>query len=745
MSVWEFFWPLCDGRRRGAGRARRPPRPGLPGRTRRPSSGVTTLHFVPSMLEAFLAVGRGRPATRRGPRRCAGCSAAARRCPPPRPRRWHALTGVPLHNLYGPTEAAVDVTYHGVRRRRRRRRASRSAARCGTPRLHVLDAGLRPVPDGVPGELYLAGVQLARGYHGRPALTAERFVADPFGAPASGCTAPATWCAADADGALEYLGRTDHQVKIRGNRIELGEIEAALARACPRWRTGRGDRPRATGAAGRLRRAAPAAAGRGRAARCAPRSPPRCPAPMVPAAVVLLDDLPLTPSGKLDRAALPAPQAPAAEPGARAAPRSASGCCARDVRRRARSSPRSAPTTTSSPSAATASPRSRVASRARRAGLDVGPRDVFAHRTPAGLAAAARRRRRPPRARAGRPAGASRRSRARAGRAGAARCRWPRSGRCRRCRRACSSTPPSTTAALDVYTVQEAFDLDHPARRRPAARAPARALLARNPEPARRVHQRRAARPVQFVVGEPATAGRRGRPVRRCPRPSGTRRLERADGGRPGPPVRPGPPAAVPAAAGPARRRPRPARARPAPAAVGRLVGVAGARRSCSPCTRATATPRPAGPAPTATTWPGSPRRTTEASAAAPGAPRSPGSTSRRSSHPAARPAPRPRRSSLDAELPAGHGAAAARRRPRARPAPLNTVLTTALGPRARRGHRPHRRRVRHDGRRPPGRGAGRREHHRPVPQHRPRPDARSPRPSRSWTCCGACRASAWR
>ncbi len=237
-------------------------------------------------------------------------------------RRWSELTSrsgqapVPLHNLYGPTEAAVDVTYFPYEG------AAELAVPIGRPvwntGLHVLDPFLRPVPDGVPGELYLAGVQLARGYHDRPGLTAERFVADPFGAPGERMYRTGDLVRRRADGAVEYLGRTDRQVKIRGNRVELGEIEAPW-RACraspaPPWSSAT-----APSSATRSRPPAPPPP---TPTPCTPRSPTRCRATMVPSAVLALAELPLTPSGKLDQNALPAPDV-TARAGGRAPPRRA--------------------------------------------------------------------------------------------------------------------------------------------------------------------------------------------------------------------------------------------------------------------------------------------------------------------------------------------------------------------------------------------------------------------------------------
>ena len=168
-------------------------------------------------------------------------------------------------------------------------------------RLHVLDRYLRPVPAGMPGELYLAGAQLARGYHGRPGADRGR------GSSPTRSARPATrmYRTGDlvrrlADGALVYLGRTDHQVKIRGNRVELGEIEARLA-ARPRRRA----RRPADGHGARW--SATSRRPRGHRRPCWPTLAASLPAPLVPDAFVVLDALPRTPSGKLDRAALPAP------------------------------------------------------------------------------------------------------------------------------------------------------------------------------------------------------------------------------------------------------------------------------------------------------------------------------------------------------------------------------------------------------------------------------------------------------
>ena len=216
-------------------------------------------------------------------------------------------------NGYGPTEGTTFACCYRIPADFDASRASVPIGRpIGNTRAYVLDGWLEPVPVGVAGELYVAGVGLARGYLDRPGLTAERFVADPFG-PEPGARMYRTGDLARwrPDGTLEFLGRADQQVKIRGFRIEPGEIEAALAAA-----SGGG----AGGGAGAGRRPGGQAAGGLRGARarsgarcwrpCAAHLAERLPEYMVPAAFVVLEALPLTPNGKLDRQALPAPEQP---------------------------------------------------------------------------------------------------------------------------------------------------------------------------------------------------------------------------------------------------------------------------------------------------------------------------------------------------------------------------------------------------------------------------------------------------
>ncbi|MFF0739962.1 amino acid adenylation domain-containing protein [Streptomyces sp. NPDC004111] len=304
VSVWEFFWAFREGAVLVVAEPGGHKDPAYLARVVR-EQGVTVCHFVPSMLQVFLA----EPAAAS----CTGlrhvfCSGEA--LPRETVREFGRVlgAGVPLHNLYGPTEAAVDVTYHPCD-------TSASASGpvpIGRPvhntRLYVLDAALQPCPPGVPGELFLAGAQLADGYLGRPALDAARFVADPYGAPGTRMYRTGDLARWTEDGEVEYLGRTDHQVKLRGQRIELGEIEAELAQDPTVGAVGvlvREDRP---GDQRLVGYATPAPDGpapdpealRTRLARALPEH-------MVPGVIVVLDELPLSPNGKLDRRALPAP------------------------------------------------------------------------------------------------------------------------------------------------------------------------------------------------------------------------------------------------------------------------------------------------------------------------------------------------------------------------------------------------------------------------------------------------------
>ncbi|TGD89793.1 non-ribosomal peptide synthetase [Mycolicibacterium sp. CH28] len=292
-SVWEVFWPLSVGATLVLARPGGHRDPGYLAETI-VAQGVTAVDFVPSMLELFLDDPRSAhcPSLTRvtvggealGSELAARCADAV---------------DVPLHNLYGPTETSVDVlgwTFDG------------GAPALGVPgwnvRAYVLDDYLDPVPAGVPGELYVAGVQLADGYLHRHALTAQRFVASPFD-PGQRMYRTGDLVRWRGDGQLEYLGRTDDQIKLRGVRIEPGEIEAVLS-AHPGVASAR-----VVVRADRLvAYYLPGGAVDPRALR--ERAASALPTHMVPAAFVEVEAFPLTPSGKLDRGALPPPEFAAA-------------------------------------------------------------------------------------------------------------------------------------------------------------------------------------------------------------------------------------------------------------------------------------------------------------------------------------------------------------------------------------------------------------------------------------------------
>ncbi|MCK0438396.1 non-ribosomal peptide synthase/polyketide synthase [Gordonia alkaliphila] len=263
-------------------------------------SQATSVHFVPSMLSVFLdVVDREKLASLTSLR---WLFASGEALPPATVKAAHEIwPGIGIHNLFGPTEAAVEVGWADVS-------DAPDVVTIGRPvwntSMLVLDDRLRPVPDGVPGELYLGGVQVARGYAAAPALTAERFVADPFGEPGGRLYRTGDLVKRLPGGDIEYLGRTDFQVKLRGQRIELGEIESVIAGA-----------PGVVHAAAMV--AAAAAGGEFLVGYVSPASVDldavkahvagALPEYMRPSVWTLLDEVTLSSSGKLDRRPLPEP------------------------------------------------------------------------------------------------------------------------------------------------------------------------------------------------------------------------------------------------------------------------------------------------------------------------------------------------------------------------------------------------------------------------------------------------------
>lgn len=301
VSVWEFFWPLLFGARLVVAR---------PGGHKDSSylvkliieHGITTIHFVPSMLQLFLDDG--------GVGECHSlkrviCSGEA--LPYDLQERFFARLNAGLHNLYGPTEAAVDVTYWPCEQG-----SNLDFVPIGRPvantQLYVLDDNMRAVPIGEPGELHIGGVQVARGYLNRPELTKERFVPDPFSEePGAFLYKTGDLASHLPTGDLKFLGRIDHQVKIGGNRIELGEIESVLGghKAVKQAVVlAREDEP------GEKRLVAYVVAESAHkldASQLRLHLGENLPDYMIPSAFVMLDSMPLSPNGKVDRRALPKP------------------------------------------------------------------------------------------------------------------------------------------------------------------------------------------------------------------------------------------------------------------------------------------------------------------------------------------------------------------------------------------------------------------------------------------------------
>ena len=303
VSVWEFFWPLLTGARLVVAQ---------PGEHREPlrlietlrQHQVSTVHFVPSMLQAFIHETGVEHCTSLRRIVCSGEALAV----DAQQQVFAKLPGTELYNLYGPTEAAIDVTHWTC--------VDEGAASVpiGLPianlRTLVLDADLSPVALGVAGELYLGGAGLARNYHRRPGLTAERFVPCPFNQ-GERLYRTGDLVRQRVDGVIEYLGRLDHQVKLRGLRIEMGEIEARLAEhAAVREAVALVLDGKQLVAYVVLQD--PATAGDWQAALAAHllRGLPEY---MVPGHWISLEQLPLSPNGKLERRALPRPDLSSAQ------------------------------------------------------------------------------------------------------------------------------------------------------------------------------------------------------------------------------------------------------------------------------------------------------------------------------------------------------------------------------------------------------------------------------------------------
>ena len=303
VSVWEFFWPLMSGAELVLARPDEH-KDGLRLKERIIRQEITTLHFVPPMLQAFLETP--------GVEACAGklrrviCSGEAlgesvqRQC-------WAKLPGVELHNLYGPTEAAIDVTVWSCDPT-----APAEPVPIGRPiantQIYLLDRRGEPVPAGVPGELYIGGLNVARGYHQRPALSAEKFVPDPFSAePGRRLYRTGDLASYRPDGAIEYLGRLDHQVKIRGVRIELGEIKSCLQRHPAVHEAIVVAQETAAGSKRLVGYVVPRADHEVTEEIIRQWVGAQLPEAYVPSVVLTLEALPLTPNGKVDRKALPVP------------------------------------------------------------------------------------------------------------------------------------------------------------------------------------------------------------------------------------------------------------------------------------------------------------------------------------------------------------------------------------------------------------------------------------------------------
>lgn len=308
VSVWEFFWPLMYGARLAIAQPEHHRQPELLHKTIIEQQ-VSTIHFVPSMLHAFESETDIAMCTSLKRIICSGEALPAELAD-----KVLSQTGSELHNLYGPTEAAIDVSYWQCKQPVGKRTPIGYAI--SNTQLHVLDSYGNPTPIGLPGELYLAGDGLARGYLERPDLTADRFVPNPWGAAGSRMYRTGDKVIRMSDGRLEYLDRLDHQVKIRGLRIELEEIEnvlnqhpmveesAVIAHDYCSTSTEASNQASTQLVAYVINTNWNSE----QEASVKVHLNQHLPDYMVPALFVALDAMPLSPSGKRDRKALPAPE-----------------------------------------------------------------------------------------------------------------------------------------------------------------------------------------------------------------------------------------------------------------------------------------------------------------------------------------------------------------------------------------------------------------------------------------------------
>ncbi|MFF7791546.1 amino acid adenylation domain-containing protein [Streptomyces sp. NPDC007991] len=368
VSVWEVFWTLTRGATLVVARPDGHRDPAYLARLVR-DERVTVIHFVPAMLGPFLDEYLPTDSLR-----MVSCGGEA--LPAGLAERFHRECGAELHNSYGPTEFSVTATSHAC--------APGVPVTIGTPThnscAYVLDPALQPVPDGVAGELYLAGVQLARGYFDRPGPTAERFVADPHGPAGTRMYRTGDLVRRRADGDLEFVGRADDQIKINGQRVEPAEVEAVLAAV-----------PGVEQAVVLVHDSAAGARQLVGYVTGTPQTDPRTrlatllPAHMVPVGVHVLPSIPVTPNGKIDRRALPAPVRPVSGRAPGTTTEHTLHALAADLLNR----PELGVDDDLFALGADSIHAIQLVSRARRQGLHLTPQDVFDHPTVARLATAA--------------------------------------------------------------------------------------------------------------------------------------------------------------------------------------------------------------------------------------------------------------------------------------------------------------------------------------------------------------------